>query len=140
MEELGVIITRKKLADEWLQRRYALIPFRRVVRRNRTHRCQRASVLQGTEFYRWNRLKSKAVHLPFEEAVKWVRAVGRWDTKQEWFEWLQMGEGSNAYIPSNPEVAPLFSHDLLSQTLVVVPHLSAPFRCIYHVVGRAAVD
>jgi len=51
-----------------------------------------------------------------------------------------MGEGSNAYIPSNPEVAPLFSHDLLSQTLVVVPHLSAPFRCIYHVVGRAAVD
>eukprot|EP00281_Chroomonas_sp_CCMP1168_P035332 CAMPEP_0206241210 /NCGR_PEP_ID=MMETSP0047_2-20121206/16372_1 /ASSEMBLY_ACC=CAM_ASM_000192 /TAXON_ID=195065 /ORGANISM="Chroomonas mesostigmatica_cf, Strain CCMP1168" /LENGTH=141 /DNA_ID=CAMNT_0053666087 /DNA_START=9 /DNA_END=431 /DNA_ORIENTATION=+ len=49
------------------------------------------------------RLKARPVHLPFEEAVKWVRAMGRWDSKEEWFDWISDGEKRNAYIPNNPE-------------------------------------
>jgi len=54
---------------------------------------------------RWfqTRLKAKSVHLPFDEAVKWVRAMERWDSKEEWEDWIAMGEKKNAYIPSNPE-------------------------------------
>lgn len=49
------------------------------------------------------RLKAKSIHLPFKEAVKWARAMGRWDSEEEWWEWIEMGEGKNPYIPSNPE-------------------------------------
>lgn len=41
------------------------------------------------------RLKAKSIHLPFKEAVKWARAMGRWDSEEEWWEWIEMGEGKN---------------------------------------------
>jgi hypothetical protein len=47
------------------------------------------------------------VHLPFDEAVKWVRKTGAdfwgWQSKEDWVEWLQQGEGMSQYIPSDPE-------------------------------------
>eukprot|EP00438_Fugacium_kawagutii_P017764 Skav215456 [mRNA] locus=scaffold7336:1217:3930:- [translate_table: standard] len=29
--------------------------------------------------------------LPFDDCVKWVRAMGLWDSKKEWEEWLGVG-------------------------------------------------
>jgi len=47
------------------------------------------------------------IHLPFDEAVKWVRTTGvdfwGWKSKEDWMEWLQQGEGVSQYIPTNPE-------------------------------------
>ena len=47
------------------------------------------------------------VHLPFDEAVKWVRTTGAdfwgWQSKEDWVEWLHQGEGMSQYIPSDPE-------------------------------------
>ena len=78
-----------------------------------------------------SRLKARPKFLPFEECKKWVQAWGRrWETEQEWREWIEMGEKvsegvskqstsarllllnslcvpshpqRNAYIPSDPE-------------------------------------
>lgn len=55
------------------------------------------------EQYRRSILRRKVRFLPFEECVKWVRAMGRWDSQEEWEDWIQMGEKRNAYIPSHPE-------------------------------------
>ena len=47
------------------------------------------------------------MHLPFDEAVKWVRTTGvdfwGWQSKEDWVEWLHQGEGMSQYIPSDPE-------------------------------------
>ena len=50
-----------------------------------------------------SRIKSKPRFLPFETAVQWARRSGYWSSREEWFEWLEMGERKNPYIPSNPE-------------------------------------
>ncbi|EKX34316.1 hypothetical protein GUITHDRAFT_147297 [Guillardia theta CCMP2712] len=50
-----------------------------------------------------SRIRAKTVFLPFEEAVKWTRALGWWESKEEWQEWIEWGELKNPYIPSNPE-------------------------------------
>jgi len=46
------------------------------------------------------------VHLPFDEAVKWVRTTGvdfwGWKSKEDWIDWLHQGEGMSQYIPSDP--------------------------------------
>ena len=44
-------------------------------------------------------LKSMPRFLPYEECRKWVQAFGRWKTKQDWNEWITMGEKRNSYIP-----------------------------------------
>ena len=41
-------------------------------------------------------------HLPYDEAAKWARAMNRWETAEEWREWLESGEKRNAYIPNDP--------------------------------------
>ena len=50
---------------------------------------------------------SAQIHLPFDEAVKWVRTTGvdfwGWKSKEDWIEWLHQGEGMSQYIPSDPE-------------------------------------
>ncbi len=61
LEEISILVMRKRLHDRWLQ----------------------------------GRLRAKTVHLPFEEAVKWTRAIGRWESEDEWWEWIEMGEGKN---------------------------------------------
>eukprot|EP00980_Cylindrotheca_fusiformis_P019019 scaffold6388_cov62-Cylindrotheca_fusiformis.AAC.1 len=49
-------------------------------------------------------LKAKPRFLPYEDATKWVQAWGqRWKTKQDWQDWIMMGEKRNSYIPSRPE-------------------------------------
>jgi len=48
-------------------------------------------------------LKSKPRYLPYDECRKWVMAMARWDTEQEWKEWIDMGEKRNAYIPARPD-------------------------------------
>ena len=47
-------------------------------------------------------LRRKPRHLPYEEAARWARAMNRWETAEEWREWLESGEKRNAYIPNDP--------------------------------------
>jgi len=44
-------------------------------------------------------LKARPRFLPYEECCKWVQAFGRWQTEEDWKEWIAMGEKRNAYIP-----------------------------------------
>eukprot|EP00978_Attheya_sp_CCMP212_P020343 scaffold58077_cov47-Attheya_sp.AAC.1 len=48
-------------------------------------------------------LKSGPRHLPYEECRKWVQAWNRWDTEDDWNEWISMGEKRNTYIPGRPD-------------------------------------
>ncbi|CAJ1967184.1 unnamed protein product [Cylindrotheca closterium] len=42
--------------------------------------------------------------LPYEEAMKWVQAWGkRWESQEDWQDWIMMGEKRNSYIPSRPD-------------------------------------
>jgi len=48
-------------------------------------------------------LKAPARYLPYDECRKWVIALNRWDTEEEWRDWIEMGEKRNAYIPARPD-------------------------------------
>jgi hypothetical protein len=44
-------------------------------------------------------LKARPRFLPYNECRKWVQAFNRWNTEEDWNEWISMGEKRNAYIP-----------------------------------------
>ena len=45
-------------------------------------------------------LKARPRFLPYEECRRWVQAWGqRWQSEEEWREWIYMGEKRNPYIP-----------------------------------------
>ena len=49
-------------------------------------------------------LKAKPRFLPYEDCRQWVQAWGqRWETKEDWRNWIAMGEKRNSYIPSKPD-------------------------------------
>lgn len=49
-------------------------------------------------------LKAKPRFLPYEECRKWVQAWGqRWQTEEDWRNWIAQGEKRNSYIPSQPD-------------------------------------
>jgi len=48
-------------------------------------------------------LKAKPRYLPYDECRKWVQAWGRWNSDEEWREWIDMGEKRNSYIPNRPD-------------------------------------
>ncbi len=48
-------------------------------------------------------LKSRPRFLPYEECRKWVIAFNRWDTEEDWRNWIDDGEKRNSYIPSRPD-------------------------------------
>jgi len=49
-------------------------------------------------------LQSKPRFLPYQECRKWVQAWGlRWETAEDWEDWISMGEKKNPYIPSQPD-------------------------------------
>jgi hypothetical protein len=49
-------------------------------------------------------LKAGPRFLPYEQCQRWVQAWGRrWESEEEWNEWIAMGEKRNAYIPSRPD-------------------------------------
>jgi hypothetical protein len=48
-------------------------------------------------------LKSRPRFLPYKECRKWVQALGRFQTEEDWKEWISMGEKRNPYIPVRPE-------------------------------------
>jgi len=48
-------------------------------------------------------LRSKPRHLAYDECRKWVMAWHRWDSEEDWREWINMGEKRNAYIPALPD-------------------------------------
>eukprot|EP00977_Amphora_coffeiformis_P009730 scaffold2243_cov165-Amphora_coffeaeformis.AAC.10 len=48
-------------------------------------------------------LKARPRFLPYEECRKWVQAFGRWETEEDWRQWISMGEKRNSYIPSKPD-------------------------------------
>jgi hypothetical protein len=48
-------------------------------------------------------LKSRPVKLPYDQSKKWVQAQNMWNSREEWYEWVGLGENLSAYIPSDPE-------------------------------------
>jgi hypothetical protein len=49
-------------------------------------------------------LKAKPRFLPYEDCRQWVIAWGgRWKSKEDWSDWIDMGEKRNSYIPSRPD-------------------------------------
>jgi hypothetical protein len=44
-------------------------------------------------------LKARPRFLPYNECRKWVQALGRFKTEDDWKEWISMGEKRNSYIP-----------------------------------------
>jgi len=49
-------------------------------------------------------LKAKPRFLPYKDAMMWVQAWGRrWETQEDWQDWIKMGEKRNSYIPSRPD-------------------------------------
>ena len=48
-------------------------------------------------------LKAGPRFLPYEECRNWVTAWNRWDTEQDWKNWIREGEKRNAYIPARPD-------------------------------------
>jgi len=48
-------------------------------------------------------LKSGPRFLPYEECRKWVQAWNRWETEQDWKDWIAEGEKRNSYIPARPD-------------------------------------
>lgn len=48
-------------------------------------------------------LKAGPRFLPYEECRNWVAAWNRWETEQDWKNWIREGEKRNAYIPARPD-------------------------------------
>jgi hypothetical protein len=46
--------------------------------------------------------KRRARFLPFAASSAWVQRLGL-RTKEEWEDWLDLGEGWSVYVPSDPE-------------------------------------
>ena len=45
--------------------------------------------------------RRRRVYLPYADAARWARGLGL-STEAEWDEWVGLGEGKNAYVPSRP--------------------------------------
>ena len=45
--------------------------------------------------------RRRRVYLPYADAARWARGLGL-STEAEWNEWVGLGEGKNAYVPSRP--------------------------------------
>ena len=41
--------------------------------------------------------------LPYDECRNWVVAWNRWETEEDWKNWIREGEKRNAYIPARPD-------------------------------------
>eukprot|EP00563_Minutocellus_polymorphus_P019206 CAMPEP_0197726302 /NCGR_PEP_ID=MMETSP1434-20131217/14727_1 /TAXON_ID=265543 /ORGANISM="Minutocellus polymorphus, Strain CCMP3303" /LENGTH=247 /DNA_ID=CAMNT_0043312193 /DNA_START=112 /DNA_END=855 /DNA_ORIENTATION=+ len=48
-------------------------------------------------------LKAGPRFLPYDECRNWVKAWNRWDTEEDWKNWIREGEKRNAYIPARPD-------------------------------------
>ncbi len=48
-------------------------------------------------------LKSGPRFLPYEDCRQWVIAWNRWETEEEWKNWIDEGEKRNSYIPARPD-------------------------------------
>ena len=48
-------------------------------------------------------LKSRAAKLSYVKCKQWAQAQNMWHSREEWYNWIDQGEGLSAYIPSDPE-------------------------------------
>ena len=48
-------------------------------------------------------LKAGPRFLPYEECRKWVSAWNRWESEEDWGNWINEGEKRNSYIPARPD-------------------------------------
>ena len=48
-------------------------------------------------------LKAKPAKLSYEQCKKWAQHQNMFDTKEEWFEYINTGENLCSYVPSDPE-------------------------------------
>jgi hypothetical protein len=50
-----------------------------------------------------SRIKSRPRFLPYESCKEWAKHQNMWTSKEEWMEWIGMGEGKPSLVPSDPE-------------------------------------
>lgn len=48
-------------------------------------------------------LKSRPAKLSYDKCKQWAQAQNMWHSREEWYDWIDQGEGLSAYIPSDPE-------------------------------------
>lgn len=79
-------------------------------------------------------LKALPRFLPYTECRKWVQAFGRWKTREDWREWISMGEKRNSYIPVRFSLrgALLILEKLLNRQSVWPRHCQFSFSLIIH--------
>ena len=49
-------------------------------------------------------LKSRPAKFSYEQSKRWVQDQNMWHSKEDWYEWVELGENLSPYIPSDPEV------------------------------------
>ena len=50
-----------------------------------------------------SRIKGRPRFLSYQRCSTWAKAQNMWATKEEWVEWIAMGEGKPSIVPSDPE-------------------------------------
>lgn len=47
--------------------------------------------------------KSGPVFLSYDRCRSWAAGQNMWESKKEWYDWIQMGEKNASIVPSDPE-------------------------------------
>lgn len=42
-------------------------------------------------------------YIPMDVAVRWVRTLNLWDSREKWEQWIEANSANNPFIPENPE-------------------------------------
>ena len=51
----------------------------------------------------YSRIKSRPRFLSYQRCSIWAKDQNMWATKEDWEEWIAMGEGKPSIVPSDPE-------------------------------------
>jgi hypothetical protein len=71
-------------------------------------------------------LKALPRFLPYTECRKWVQAFGRWKTREDWREWISMGEKRNSYIPVRYSLSSPSSILIISSHIIITINRANP--------------
>lgn len=48
-------------------------------------------------------MRSKPSKLSYKDSKEWAQMQNMWECSDDWYAWIELGEGLSAYIPSDPE-------------------------------------
>ena len=65
-----------------------------------THKIKKQKL---EENWRTGFLRSGARFLSYENCRAWVKSQNMWHSKEDWVDWINMGEKNVSIVPSDPE-------------------------------------